>query len=383
MSEFEHGLAFMQGNAEFGALSPNPKWQVESPPKRAKEGDVLISVRAPVGALNFADQAYGIGRGLAAIRAVNVNSGFLWWWLHTQIERLDAESTGSTFRAISSSNLENLDVPNLSRTEQHLIADFLDRETKRIDELLAEQRGLIETMRERRVELIAQGVTRGIDGGPLGTSPMPWIGVIPQRWTSGRIKHLGEVTLGKMLQPRGREGDIEAPYMRAANVQPDGVVADGEFKTMWFTPGELRSLDLQKGDVVVVEGGVGGYGRAAFLRESLVGWGFQNSINRIRPFGDGRFIAYYLQAVRAKGLMRAYSNIVSMPHLTAEKLKAMPVPIPPDVEQHRISEYLDDQTSRIDALIAESEDLITLSLERRAALITAAVTGQIDVRTAA
>lgn len=72
-----------------------------------------------------------------------------------------------------------------------------------------------------------------------------------------------------------------------------------------------------------------------------------------------------------------------MPHLTAEKLEAMPAPMPPDDEQRSISDYLDEQTARIDELISESEDLIALSQERRAALITAAVTGQIDVRTAA
>lgn len=266
---------------------------------------------------------------------------------------------------------------------QNSISDYLDRETQKIDELITEQCGLIETLRERRVELIAKGVTRGIDDEPLSELPMPWIGAIPRGWSNGRIKHLGQVTLGKMLQSQSKQGYVEAPYMRAANIQPDGVVSDSDFKTMWFSPSELRSLDLCQGDVVVVEGGVGGYGRAAFLSKSLHGWGYQNSVNRIRPFGDGRFIAYYLQAVRAKGLIKAYCNIVSMPHLTAEKLESMPVPIPPDDEQCRIANYLDDQTSRIDELISESEDLIALSQERRSALITAAVNGQIDVRATA
>ncbi len=267
--------------------------------------------------------------------------------------------------------------------EQQAIADYLDRETQKIDELVTEQRGLIETLRERRLGLIAKAVTRGLNEEQLGESPMPWIGAIPKGWVSGRIKHLGSVALGKMLQSRAKEGDVEAPYMRAANIQPNGVLADREFKTMWFSPAELRSLELRRGDVVVVEGGIGGYGRAAFLSRDLKGWGYQNSVNRIRPFGDGRFIAYYLQAVRAKGLIEAYCNIVSMPHLTAEKLEAMPAPMPPDDEQRSISDYLDEQTARIDELISESEDLIALSQERRAALITAAVTGQIDVRTAA
>ena len=176
------------------------------------------------------------------------------------------------------------EVPAPSLSEQQAIADYLDRETQRIDELIAEQRGLIETLRERRVELISQAVTRGLEGQLLGDVPMPWIGRIPVGWKRGRIKHLGDVTLGKMLQSRRTGDDVEAPYMRAANVQPDGVIATGNIKTMWFKPSELRSLDLRKGDVVVVEGGVGGYGRAAFLQKPLVGWGFQNSINRLFRF---------------------------------------------------------------------------------------------------
>lgn len=201
-------------------------------------------------------------------------------------------------------------------------------------------------------------------------TPLP----VTDRWTSGQIKHLADVTLGKMLQSTDTGNDVLANYMRAANVQPDGVLML-EPKEMWFSPGELDTLSLRRGDAVVVEGGVGGYGRAAYLAEDLPGWGFQNSINRLRPLNDndGRFLAYYLIALRASGYIERYCNVVSMPHLTAEKLAALPAPIPEASEQRAIADYLDRETARIDTLIEEQQRLIEMLRERRQAVIRSSV----------
>lgn len=211
------------------------------------------------------------------------------------------------------------------------------------------------------------------------TAPI-WVD-LPGEWQTGQVKNAATVTLGKMLQSKDSGGDVRAPYMRAANVQPNGVLALDDVNEMWFGVEELEQLSLQAGDVVVVEGGQGGFGRAAYVDKDLAGWGFQNSINRLRPTEgfDGRFIAFYLIALRASGFIHAYANVVSMPHLTAEKLARIPIPLPPAEEQRAIADYLDEQTSKIDALIVETEQFIEISRERRAALITAAVTGQIDV----
>ena len=151
--------------------------------------------------------------------------------------------------------------------------------------------------------------------------------MLPGGWRMGQIKHTATVTLGKMLQSKDSGGDVAAPYMRAANVQPDGVLALDDVNEMWFGKIELEQLSIQAGDVVVVEGGQGGFGRAAYVDEDLLGWGFQNSINRLRPISDsdGRFIAFYVIALRASGFLRAYANVVSMPHLTAEKLARIPM----------------------------------------------------------
>lgn len=173
-----------------------------------------------------------------------------------------------------------------------------------------------------------------------------------------------------MLQPAATDGSVRLPYLRAANVQPDGELVLDDLSSMWFKPAEVVHLTLQEDDVVVVEGGQGGFGRAAHVAADVTGVGFQNSINRIRPSdgADGRFITYYLLALRESGYIRAFSNVVSMPHLTAEKLAALPAPVPPRSEQRAIADYLDRETAQIDTLIEEQQRLLVLAAERETAV---------------
>jgi type I restriction enzyme, S subunit len=208
----------------------------------------------------------------------------------------------------------------------------------------------------------------------------PLWNALPDGWRVGQVKHAATVTLGKMLQSKDAGSDVRAPYLRAANVQPDGVLALDDMNEMWFGEAELAQLSIRRGDVVVVEGGQGGFGRAAYVDDDLSGWGFQNSINRLRPVGDfsGRFIAFYLIALRASDFIRAYANVVSMPHLTAEKLARIPIPLPPLEEQRAIADYLDRETARIDTLIEEQQRLIELLRERRNAVVDRALSFGLD-----
>jgi type I restriction enzyme, S subunit len=208
-----------------------------------------------------------------------------------------------------------------------------------------------------------------------------WVGSIPSHWDVAPVKYLGSVTLGKMIQSEVKAPeDVSADYMRAANVQPDGILATDDVKEMFFTSHELSQLTLRAGDVVVVEGGVGGFGRSAYLQEDLGGWGFQNSINRLRLHDgvDGRFVNYLLLTARRLGFIHAYCTGVSMPHFTAEKLAGLQVPLAPPDEQRAIADYLDHETARIDALIGRQERLIDVLGERRSAMITHSVTRGLD-----
>ena len=138
VSELRDGQPFLQGNAEFGTQSPHPRYQCNQAPKQARTGDLLISVRAPVGAINIADQRYGIGRGLAAIRFKNIHSQFGNHVIKTKARLLGRVAQGTTFTAIGRPDLTSLQVPVPPLKKQKRIAAILDSADRAIQENEAE-----------------------------------------------------------------------------------------------------------------------------------------------------------------------------------------------------------------------------------------------------
>lgn len=288
---------------------------------------------------------------------------------------------GAGLPRLSVGNLARLTILVPPLEEQRAIAMHLDRQVARIDTLIEEQQRLIDMLRERRLGVVRAGVTGLQSGGNRGTSDT-WFGILPDTWTSARLRYDFTVILGKMINASKvpLEDTLDAPYLAAGSIQPDSLVLD-ESKRMVFTKAELTTLDLRKGDVVVVEGGAG-YGRSHYLRYDLQGWGFQNHVARLRPATgrvDGLFATYCLKACLASGYIEANNRTATLPSLSRDVLGSIQIPVPPLTEQRKIVQYLDEQTMKIDELITETERFIELSRERRSALITAAVTGQIDV----
>ena len=159
------GTPFLQGNAEFGPHHPTPKIYCPTANKHAIPGNILLSVRAPVGAINIADQEYGIGRGLCAIRprTNQLERRYAKYLLEVVRTELYVVATGSTYDAVTVDEVFNMTcvVPPIS--EQTQVADFLDRKTKQIDELIAAEGRKIELLKEYRQSLISEAVTGKID----------------------------------------------------------------------------------------------------------------------------------------------------------------------------------------------------------------------------
>ena len=159
------GTPFLQGNAEFGPHHPTPKIYCPTANKHAIPGNILLSVRAPVGAINIADQEYGIGRGLCAIRSRTnqLERRYAKYLLEVVRTELYVVATGSTYDAVTVDEVFNMTcvVPPIS--EQTQVADFLDRKTKQIDELIAAEQRKIELLKEYRQSLISEAVTGKID----------------------------------------------------------------------------------------------------------------------------------------------------------------------------------------------------------------------------
>ena len=284
-----------------------------------------------------------------------VSGRWLYYWATTIPFGL--YSTDTALPSMTSSVLGRIKAPLVPYVQQCAIADYLDRETAEIDAMLAMLEELTETLRLRRVQAIQSSVRSSRSVG---------------------IGLMLDVKLGKMLQTKPKSPtDSLQPYLRAAHIQPGGRLdLDIDTKEMYFSERETEALSLRAGDAVIVEGGAG-FGRAAYLTEDMPGWGFQNSIIRLRgASSDTRYAVYALQAALESGEIAIACNAATFAHFTAEKVEGFRIPYHGTDEHQRIADHLDEVTGRIDAMLATIDELKALLDERRAALITDVVTGR-------
>lgn len=281
--------------------------------------------------------------------------------------------------AFDAQTFKTLLLPTPPLAEQRAIADYLDRETAKIDALIAKQNEMIATLRERR-RAVVRGAVLDEQADDLCETGC-WFGRVPRHWGAPRLSYHHHVMLGRMINASSiTDEDVAVPYLAAGSIQPDALVLNDE-KTLTVAPSDLSKYALRRGDVVVVEGGAG-YGRSHWLQSDLNGWAFQNHVVRVRARSenvDSRYTRLVIEVCRLSGFFEANNRTATMPSLSSDVLGALRVPMPPLDEQREIADYLDRETAKIDTLIAKVERHIELAKERRSALITAAVTGQIDV----
>lgn len=191
-------------------------------------------------------------------------------------------------------------------------------------------------------------------------SGVHWLGKIPTHWTVAPLYARFEVALGKMLDAKRISGDHLGPYLRNIDVQWDKVNIDN-LPTMDFHPTERDRYLLQEGDLLVCEGGE--VGRTAVWRAELPECFYQKAIHRVRPLGDAnepRFLFYIMYAASKLGVFTAGGNPNTIDHLTAVQLRHYRFAFPSVAEQRAIAAFLDRETAKIDALIAKKERLIEL-----------------------
>jgi type I restriction enzyme S subunit len=273
-----------------------------------------------------------------------------------------------------------------SLPEQRSIAAFLDRETAKIDALIAEQERLIELLQEKRLAVISHAVTKGLDPkAPMKPSGVEWLGDVPAHWNLVAVANRYTVQLGKMLDSTKITGEHLRPYLRVFDVQWGAINTD-ELPAMDFDEDARIKFRLIPGDLLVNEGG--SYpGRSAIWTAKIEECYYQKALHRMRahrPDQDSTRFLYYLMSWAAnQGVFVAGGNETTIEHLPAEKLRRYRFAFPPLAEQLFIADFLDTELAKRDTLTAEAQRAIELLQERRTALISAAVTGQIDVRNAA
>lgn len=266
--------------------------------------------------------------------------------------------------------------------EQKAILAFLDEETSKIDALVAEQRRLIELLKEKRQAVISHAVTKGLNPHvKMKPSGIDWLGDVPEHWKVPPVFARYSCVLGKMLDERKQSGDFGLPYLRNADVNWDRINIDG-LPLIDIKPEEYDRFTLQNGDILICEGGAG-IGQTAIWQGGLELCAFQKALHRLRPWKEElenpRFF-YYCMSYFVHSGIALRGGTATIPHLTGEQLRKYRLPRPPKSEQDAIVDFLDLQTKRFIQLEDDAGVAISLLQERRTALISAAVTGKIDVR---
>lgn len=347
-----------------------------------------------------------IGRQGALCGNVNYASGRFWASEHavvaSPIDRLDMFWLGELLRAMHLNQYSvaaaqpglsvdlvgrlGITVPPLP--EQVAIGTFLCGETSKIDGLVAEQRRLLELLEEKRQAVISHAVTKGLNAGaPMKPSGIEWLGEVPEHWTLKRLKDVTRQRQGIQMGPFG--GMLKNLLTESAAFklygQENTIRNDFQAGSRWLSREHFESLleyELEPGDIVLTRKG------ASIGHCRLVPAGIQRGVidsDTIRVRLEPTLISVefavllmhegYLEAA----ILQQQKGAV-LPGLNSSTIANLQIALPPLIEQDRILFWLRQQLEAFDALTAETVRAIDLLQERRAALISAAVTGQIDVR---
>ncbi|CEE92844.1 hypothetical protein XNA1_3150001 [Xenorhabdus nematophila str. Anatoliense] len=267
----------------------------------------------------------------------------------------------------NSSEMKNILLPELSEEESDAIANFLDHETTKIDILIEKQQQLIKLLKEKRQAVISHAVTKGLNlDVPMKDSGVEWLGYIPSEWDIVRLKYVVALTGDKAPQSTEKYVGMEnissksGKYIMTKNALPEGV--SNSFKKGDVLFGKLRPY-LAKSWLAEFSG--------ICSSEFLV----LHSL-KVHP----KFLNYYMLTDAFIDQVNSSTYGSKMPRASWDFIGLLPVPITTYKSTEKIANFLGQKTSKIDMLLEKQQKVIKLLQERRTSLISAAVTGKIDIR---
>ena len=353
------GVAFMPATATI----------VEIDRFRLEIGDVLITkdsetwddIGVPALVEHAADDLI-CGYHLALLRPEEsmLNGGYLLRALQSPVVsfQFHVEAKGVTRYGLTHSSIRSAQLPIPPLAEQRAIAAFLDRETAKIDSLVSKKERLIELLQEKRAALISRAVTKGIEPDvPMKDSGVEWLGDVPAHWEVRRLKTLCSMKSGDGIS--------------AMSIEPVG-----EYPV--YGGNGLRGFTSQcnhDGDFVLIGRQGALCGNVYIARGKF--WATEHAV--VATLALGHEIVWFSAILTAMNLNQ-YSFAAAQPGLAVERIMNLHLPLPPLAEQQAIATFLDHETAKLDSLVAKVNQAIELLKEKRTALISAAVTGQIDVR---
>jgi type I restriction enzyme, S subunit len=313
--------------------------------------------------------------------ARGIEMQFWFYWLQMRRPHLVSLGYGGGQPNLSQELLSSIRIPTPPLSEQRAIAAFLDRETAKIDALVAKNERLIELLHEERTALITRAVTRGLDPTvPMEDSGVEWLGEIPARWEVKRLRHLSpSLSVGVVVNPSIYLADEGLPFLYGGDISEGRIHAEQSRRISPQDSMCLPKSQLRPDDLVMVR--VGAPGVTAVVPPELDGANCASVlVIRRHPTWDSTWLCYALNSRYVRSQVEIVQYGAAQEQFNVSHAVNFAVAVPPLTEQRAIAAFLDQETARIDALIAKVRDVIDRLKEYRAALISAAVTGKIDVR---
>ncbi|NYT60273.1 restriction endonuclease subunit S [Alcaligenaceae bacterium] len=322
-----------------------------------------------------------------AVRPDQMNSKFLNYQMRAyDVQKVFYAMGGGLRQSLKFEDMRRLPLVIPSTSEQQFIVDYLDRETVRIDTLIAKKTRFIELLKEKRQAVITKAVTKGLDdSAEMKDSGLKWLGYVPTHWSVMACKYGCSLIKDGTHLPPARVGD-GVPLLSVRNVQDgkfsfrpdDSMISEADYTEL------CRSFQPMANDVLLAIVGAT-IGKTAVIPESMGRFHIQRSLAVFR-FNENHnylFMHFVFQSSGFQQLLWEGIGFSAQPGVYLGALANFRIPVPPTYEQRKIVEYLARKCERTDALIQKAQRSIELLKEKRSALITAAVTGKIDVREAA
>jgi len=303
----------------------------------------------------------------------STNPRYLYWLLVSQYEHIRNMAGGEQRDGLNLDILGSIPCLSVPVPEQRAIAAFLDRETGRIDTLIAKKRELVERLKEKRTALITSTVTRGLPAEaaakaglpvnpPLKPSGLDWLGDIPAHWSVMALKWRSRCRSGDSITTEGVSPE-QTPEKSIPVIGGNGVMG-------YYDSSNCNNPVLVIGRVGALCGNVHLITPPAWITDNAL----------VMPTDAKTFSKKYLAAVLRTRNLNELADKTAQPLITGTRVRNEKIPVPPFPEQVAIATYLDAETAKLDALVAKVEEAVKRLQEYRTALITAAVTGKIDMR---
>ena len=350
----------------------------------AYDGEAILTAGDGAGVGKVFHHAYGKfdfhQRVYMLYEFTNINGKYLFEYVKNNFYKVALEGGAkSTVDSLRLPLLQNFEITLPPSNEQAAIANFLDIQTAKIDTLIAKQQRMIELLGEKRSAMISHAVTKGLDlHVKMKDSGVEWLGEVPEHWRMTKLKFIGEAIIGLTYSPNDVTDEKNGILvLRSSNVQNKKITFDDNVYVNAKIP---KHLLTQKNDILICSrnGSRSLIGKNAMIdvdSENLTFGAFMTMFRT--PYS--RYVFWVLNSSIFKYQSGTFLT-ATINQLTTGNLNNFDIPFPSPIEQTAIVDYLDIQTSKIDTLITKARQAIELMKERRTALISAAVTGKIDVR---